>query len=364
MTLKRPLNMQETAPDAAIQYSALDDRALFSALFLGEGIVGAIGSLAVEQRGAGANMSVDVAAGWCLITGDDVSNQGRYLCENTATVNVVVPAAPVSGTRVHRVIARVKDKTHNGAYSTYEWLIELQQDSGSGTPALPNTAIQLALVTVGTSTTAITANELSGHRQMAQGWSSRPHQVASDAGRPPNPLAAETVYRTDRAPIREVYDGGAWRMDAGAAAIYKDRGSDLSRASTTTLSDDPSLTATLLANVTYVLDCVLLYAADAAVDFKFGFTVPSGSTLNGVCHNPPAAQAATSGDVTLDQVTEASNPIGGGNGTGTVMTAHIKAKVWSGSGGTFAIKWAQSASSTTATTLKQHSFMELVPRGT
>lgn len=155
MTLHRPIFMQAASGDPDLEYSAQDTRSLLDALLVAEGVVGdnftlegSGGGLAVTQRGAGASMSVDVAAGKCFITGDDVTAQGKYLCVSDATVNVTVPAAPGSGTRVHRVIARVKDKLHNGAWSTYEWTPDLLTDTGSGTPALPASAITLATVSV------------------------------------------------------------------------------------------------------------------------------------------------------------------------------------------------------------------------
>lgn len=145
MTLKRPLEMQAASGDTPLSYSALDTRDLLHALIAAEGV---LSGLRVSQRAAGANMSVDVASGVCFITGDDVSDQGKYQCRSTATENLTVPAAPGSGTRTHRVVARVKDKLHNGTYSTYEWVLELLADTGSGTPATPASAISLATVSV------------------------------------------------------------------------------------------------------------------------------------------------------------------------------------------------------------------------
>lgn len=145
MTLVRPLFMQAASGDTALEYSALDVRDLLHVLVATEGVVS---GLRVAQRAAGANMSVDVASGVAVITGDDVTSQGKYQCTSTATENVTVPAAPGSGTRVHRVVARVKDKLHNGTWTTYEWTLELLADTGSGTPATPASAVSLATVSV------------------------------------------------------------------------------------------------------------------------------------------------------------------------------------------------------------------------
>src|SRR5881227_2212660 len=76
---------------------------------MGEGVVGAT-DLAVAQRAAGANMSVDVAAGAAWIDGDDdVNTQPTYRVRNDATVNVAIAGADASKPRVDRVVARVYD---------------------------------------------------------------------------------------------------------------------------------------------------------------------------------------------------------------------------------------------------------------
>jgi hypothetical protein len=150
MTVNRPIWMQAAGGDTAIQYSAQELRAVMEGMFKTEGVLPAVGATAckVTQRGAGANFSVDVAPGHALITGDDVAGQGMYLVKIAATENVVTPSAPGSGTRVHRVVLQVRDKLHNGAYTTYDALPQLLQDTGSGTPATPNSAISLALVSI------------------------------------------------------------------------------------------------------------------------------------------------------------------------------------------------------------------------
>lgn len=163
MALLRPAWMQATGGDAAISYTAAQDRAVLGALFSREGVLDKdAGHLKVVQRGAGANMSVDILAGKGAIRGDDVSDQGTYQIESTATENRATFStggaitAPASGSRTHRVVARIKDKMHNGVWTTYELAIEVLQDTGTGTPALPNSAITLALVTISAGQASIT----------------------------------------------------------------------------------------------------------------------------------------------------------------------------------------------------------------
>lgn len=194
MTLLRPLYMQPGVGDPAIQYTAQDDRAsLLSAVFSREGVLDVdAGQLKVTQRAAGANFSVDIAAGRAAINGDDVSDQGTYVVTNTATVNLATPVAPGSGTRVHRVIARVKDKLHNGTWTTYEWVLEILQDTGAGTPATPASAISLATVSIAAGAASVTNANITdtrpyasvGTRDRSGTWSVTSDFLAEDPNRP------------------------------------------------------------------------------------------------------------------------------------------------------------------------------------
>ena len=165
MALLRPAWMQATGGDSAIEYSAALDRRVLQAVFSREGVKDKIGgSLHVRQRGAGANMSVDILAGECAIFGDDVSDQGAYQCTSTATENRTIPSPPGSGSRTHRVVARVRDKMHNGIWTGYDWVIEVLQDTGSGTPAIPNSAISLGRVTVSSGQSSVTNAHITDDR--------------------------------------------------------------------------------------------------------------------------------------------------------------------------------------------------------
>lgn len=214
MTLKTPLLMQAGGGDTAISYSALDLRTLFGGLFAGEGVVRPVADgsspLKATQRAAGANFSVDVSAGRAVVAGDDVSNQGPYMVESTAIENLVIPSPPVSGTRTHRVVAQVRDKLHNGAYTTYDWVLQVLEDTGSGTPAVPASAIGLARVAVTAGQSSVTTANITDDRVTAPVAAAKFPQVASDATRPGNPFTSELVWRTDALDY-EVWDGSAWR---------------------------------------------------------------------------------------------------------------------------------------------------------
>lgn len=159
MALLTPLWMQVGTDDTPIEYPLSADREiLLPTLFSREGVYDKDSNgLKVSQRAAGANMSVDVAAGKCAIEGgEDTSGPGVYLCNSTSTVNVSV-SAPGSGDRTYLISAKIRDK--QGAVgtppSTYEWIIQATYLAGTTAPTVLD-GIPLASFTVTSSTTQVT----------------------------------------------------------------------------------------------------------------------------------------------------------------------------------------------------------------
>ncbi|WP_395109776.1 hypothetical protein [Actinomadura sp. SCN-SB] len=212
MTLRTPIWVQADESDPEVEYSGIVLRGFLRALFHNEGVCNTTsGDLTVSQRAAGANFSVDVSPGFCVIEGDDVADQGYYLCESTATENLVIPAAPGSGSRVHRVVAQVRDALHNGSETTYEWEPVLVEDTdGSGPPDVPDSAISLATVTVTSSHTSITDADITDTRVNATPLMGRPRWVGSNEERPLNPVTGEIIHRTDQ-DLHEFWTGSAWQ---------------------------------------------------------------------------------------------------------------------------------------------------------
>lgn len=210
MTLQRPLYMQAASGDSAFSYTASQDRMLVNAIFQGQGV---IAGLLVTQRGAGANMSVDISAGHCVIIGSDAVSQYAYMCLSDAVENRTIPAAPGAGTRTHRVVARIKDKLHNAAWpaNTYEWTLEVLEDTGTGLPALPASAITLASVSVSAGQVTVLNSHITEFRTRALFYpGSWAHVAASSSERPASPRIPEQVWRTDLKSM-EMWDGVAWK---------------------------------------------------------------------------------------------------------------------------------------------------------
>ena len=168
MTLLKPTWTQPTGADPTLYYPGTELR-LFAQAFLGmEGVFGPAGLL-VAQRAAGANFSVDIAAGQCVVIGNDIASQGAYVCTNTAgAYNLVTPGAPGSGTRYHRVVAQVRDKTCNGSWTTYDWIPVLVQDTGAGLPAEPPSSVSLAQVAITTGQVSVLNANITDLRPIIQ----------------------------------------------------------------------------------------------------------------------------------------------------------------------------------------------------
>jgi hypothetical protein len=170
MTLHKPLLMQPASGDADLTYTGSELRALVSSLWPYEGVIRPTqGGFAVTQRGAGANLSVDVAAGMANVQGDDVAGQNMYTCWSDATVNLVLPAAPGSGTRNHRVGLRIRDKLASGAWTTYEFLPDYVADTGAGLPAEPVSFLTLAQASISAGQSSYQTAQITDLR-VAPGW--------------------------------------------------------------------------------------------------------------------------------------------------------------------------------------------------
>ncbi len=133
---------------------ALDLRRMIGQLVTSEGVIGSA-DFTVTQRGAGANMSVDVAAGSAYVKDDHGAGGGVYAATWTATENVTIAAADPTNPRIDRIVLQIKDNAlGDGANS-----ITLQRIAGTptagatlvnlnGAGAVPGSSLLLANVLV------------------------------------------------------------------------------------------------------------------------------------------------------------------------------------------------------------------------
>lgn len=162
MVLEHPLWSAGPEGDE-FEHSALLDRRLVQAVFRTGGVLRAhdASALEVTQRSAGANMSVDIQAGMCIIPGTSIGNQGNYLCRSTAVENRSVAAAPGSGSRTDLVVARVRDSSVTGTQDGF--FIEVL----TGTTTTPDDAIALASITVSSGQSSVTDDMITDLRELA-----------------------------------------------------------------------------------------------------------------------------------------------------------------------------------------------------
>lgn len=191
---------------------------------LGEGVVTvASNSLKVSQRGAGANMSVDVAAGTAWVKGDDSVVQPLYRCYNDGTVNVAVTTSDPTNPRIDRVIAEVRDATFAGAFS--DWRIRIVTGTPAGSPsapALPNNAISLATIAVAAAASSIvTANitDLRANAALGSGDAPLSAAVGYSTSLPGSPLDMQEHILVDS--ITSPTYQWRFRYNAGSALADK-----------------------------------------------------------------------------------------------------------------------------------------------
>lgn len=176
MTLHTPVYVQPVVGDAnfpnGIPFTAQELRRNIQAALavanpvLQSGVTPLDGQYAVTQHAAGANFSVDVAAGHAFVAGTDIASQSVYGCWNDGVVNVVTPNPPVSGTENHRLVLQVEDKFSNGVWTGYTANLNLLADTGSGTPPQPASAITLALISIAAGQASVLNANITDQRPM------------------------------------------------------------------------------------------------------------------------------------------------------------------------------------------------------
>jgi hypothetical protein len=173
VALTPPLFLQEGV------YSARVTRQLMSLI----GTEGVVSGLTVVQRSAGANMSVDVAAGKAIVEGDDQANQYLYLSVNEGTVNLPVQGADPTNPRIDRVVLEIRDTNAGGPAGDDASLRVIEgTPAGSPTaPALPDSAISLALIDVAAAATSILDANITDTQAFAQGILPTPREVGTTA---------------------------------------------------------------------------------------------------------------------------------------------------------------------------------------
>jgi hypothetical protein len=178
-------------------YDAIDVRRLLQGV-AAEGVISS-GGYAVTQRGAGANLSVDIAASTgegARVQGDAVTLQGLYYVPPaSAVINETITAAHATLPRNDLVVLEIKDTQHDASGSS---LAQTRVVAGTatagaaqtdalgvnGTPTLPSSAIALAVVNVPATDTTITTSQIDDRRpQVWRGGSGGKSVIATEETR-------------------------------------------------------------------------------------------------------------------------------------------------------------------------------------
>lgn len=133
----------------------------------------------VVQRAAGANMSVDVGAGYALINANDPGNLGLYHIQNDATVNVPVIASETNP-RIDQVVITVNDSSDGADPSDTPVLQVIKGTAISGVTldapgasknAVPNSSLVIAdlLIPANSDATGVITANIRDRRPWARG---------------------------------------------------------------------------------------------------------------------------------------------------------------------------------------------------
>jgi hypothetical protein len=195
----------------ALSYSANVDRYLIEGVWP-NAAGGVLNGLVVAPHAAGANMTVDVAAGVAVCHGTDATAQGSYLCRLLSTYNVgPVPAAPPAGqSRLDRVVLQVNDPAATGT-GTAGWgfgiVAGTPATSNPALPPAPPSSVTLATLAIAAGTVSVGAAQITDARSQLQ-------QLVRVL---PPPLAAGAALQSYTTPDGEVWvakggvAGGAWQ---------------------------------------------------------------------------------------------------------------------------------------------------------
>lgn len=129
--------------------------------------VATTGDFSVTQRGAGANMSVDVSAGFAMVGGTESATQGNYGAYNDAVVNVAISASDPTNARIDVIGIRIRDAEYSGANNDAAIIVVTGTPSGApAVPTLPADFLSLAHVAVAALAASIVNANITDKRRM------------------------------------------------------------------------------------------------------------------------------------------------------------------------------------------------------
>lgn len=175
------------------------------------------GDLCVTERGAGANMSVDVGVGGCMVGGTENAEQGSYYVHNaTAVVNVAISASDATNPRIDIIGVQIRDSEYSGANDDARIVVVTGTPAGvPAEPTLPANFLTLARVDVPALDTAIGNAQITDRRRRVTALGGT-IVVATDATLPTvnlwNGMMAFVLSHSSfgNKPVLLARSGGAW----------------------------------------------------------------------------------------------------------------------------------------------------------
>lgn len=219
MTLTADFNPNISVPFSRMRYLLQESGGGLQA-----GVVGAT-DLKVVQRGAGANMSVDVGTGggWVAITTG--TRNGLAHCFNDATANVVVTASNATNPRIDQIYLRYNDSsipTGSGdvptlAVATGTATVGATLDNRTGAVALPADSLRLADVLVPANSTSVVTANIRDRRPWARGAYNR---IIRTSGTYTTTVATVGLIDGTNVQPRIECSGGPLRLKAEGAMLH------------------------------------------------------------------------------------------------------------------------------------------------
>lgn len=161
---RSPIN---TASGTGYRYWQDEDFTRFEARLLNEGVDLKTSSTALEvtEKSSGANMSVDVASGYCLVEITRNARTFKVWCENTATENLAISSNASGSTRYDIVCMKVDTTVDPDTQADNMCsLVIVEGTGGAGVPATPSNHLKLAEVEVANGASSISDSEITDTR--------------------------------------------------------------------------------------------------------------------------------------------------------------------------------------------------------
>ena len=218
------------------------------------------GELLVSEKSGTPDLSVDVAAGRCLILGDEDTYQGAYFCDNRGVTNLAIATADGSNPRIDLVVAKVQDSEYSGATDAWSLAVVTGAAAGSpSVPATPDSAIPLAQVAVAAAAGSIVDANITDVRVLMENVSTLDARLTTAES---DITTAEGNITTNASDITTA-EGAIDQLEADTAAI--------SRSGTTTTITDTTLVDVNAATVT--LDGTTVNLDGSTLVNAFGATI-------------------------------------------------------------------------------------------